>query len=152
MGYRQRPDFMTPSAEDLEHQRKVLWWLIPLMFVQQGVTIFRADADALMQVSALVIWAAISLVILALLLGLKFRWMSERDHRYLNDEWHREISGDAARWAFAAVVTLGIGLMVARLWLPLDMGKAVYGLVNAAVIVAVARHAWLNRSGPDEDE
>jgi hypothetical protein len=43
-------------------------------------------------------------------------------------------------------------MMIARLWIQLDAGAAIYGLVNGALIVAVCRYGWLNRAEPDEDE
>jgi hypothetical protein len=34
----------------------------------------------------------------------------------------------------------------------LDAGVTIFGLVNGALFVAVARYTWLHRSEPDEDE
>jgi hypothetical protein len=47
---------------------------------------------------------------------------------------------------------LGCALMFAHIWVKFDAGFAVFGLVNAALFVAVARYTWLHRSEPDEDE
>jgi hypothetical protein len=43
-------------------------------------------------------------------------------------------------------------MMIARIWVPIDAGLAIYGLVNGALIVAVGRYTWLNRGEPDEGE
>jgi hypothetical protein len=43
-------------------------------------------------------------------------------------------------------------MMVARLWVQLNAGIAIYGLVNGALLVSMGRYAWLNRAEPDEDE
>jgi hypothetical protein len=87
-----------------------------------------------------------------MVLGLPLRWMPERDQAILNDEWNQSISGDASRWGIAALVLLGCGMMIAHIWYPLDAAIAVYGLVNGAMVVAVGRYAWLNRTEPGEDE
>ena len=122
------------------------------MIVQQGTTIFRHGADISVQVMGTLAWAAVTLTLLWMLFGLPVRWLSERDQAILNDEWNREISGDAARWGIAALALIGCGMMLARIWKPLDAGLAIYGLVNGALIVAVLRYAWLNRAEPGEDE
>jgi len=126
--------------------------MIPLMIVQQGIAIFRHGADISVQVMGILAWAAVTLPLLWMVFGLPVRWLSERDQAILNDEWNREISGDAARWGISALAIIGFALMIVRIWEPLDAGLAIYGLVNGALIVSVLRYAWLNRAEPGEDE
>ncbi|GAA4023768.1 hypothetical protein GCM10022280_25680 [Sphingomonas swuensis] len=153
MGYRARPDYLTPSAEDIEQQRKSLIWLIPLVVIQQGSGIFAADAGLARQLMSTLAWASVTIVMLVVVLGAPLHWMNDRDRAVLSDEWHQAVASDSARWALAALVISGIALMIVRFMVPIDMGKAVYGLVNAAMVTAVVRQAWLNRkSGLDEDE
>jgi hypothetical protein len=47
---------------------------------------------------------------------------------------------------------IGCAMMIARIWVPLNAGIAIYGLVNGALVVAVVRYGWLNRAEPAEDE
>jgi len=152
MSYREKSDFDRPTAESVEEQRRTMIWVIPLVVMQQGMAIFRHDADKSSQLITTIAWAAVTLAILWLLLGLPLRWLSERDRAILNDEWAREVSGDAARWGIAALAVIGCGLMIGRVWWTLDAGISVYGLVNGALLVAVLRYAWLNRAEPAEDE
>ena len=152
MSYQQRPDFDQPTAESVQRSRRTMIWVLPLVLVQQGTAIFRQGADTASQLLSTMAWVVVTLAILWLLLGLPLRWMSERDQAILNDELSRKISGDAARWRITALAIIGCGLMLARLWLPLDAGVAIYGLVNGALIVAIGRYAWLNRAEPGEDE
>jgi hypothetical protein len=127
-------------------------WFLPFLVIQQATIIFRHGANVPEQLLAIIAWATVSLALLWMLLGLPFRWLSERDQAILNDERNRAISGDAARWGIAAMVFTSFAMMVARIWFPLDAGIAIYGLVNGALIVACGRYAWLNRPEPDEDE
>jgi hypothetical protein len=152
MSYRPRPTFDQPTAESVQRSRRSMIWVIPLVIIQQGTAIFRHDADMASRLLATLAWATVSLLMLWMLLGLPLRWLSERDQAVLNDEWQRSISGDAARWGLAALALLGAAMMIARIWVPVDSGLAIYGLVNGALIVAVGRYGWLNRAEPDEDE
>jgi hypothetical protein len=152
MSYSPRSRLLRPDAESIQRTRRTSMWLIPLVFVQQGAFIFRSDAGMFGQLAGTLAWGSVSIVLLWHLLGLPLRWVSDEDQIILNDEWHQSISGDAARWGIAALVLLGFGLMVARIWYALNAGWAVYGLVNGALTVAVGRYAWLNRGEPDEDE
>jgi hypothetical protein len=152
MSYRQRPNFDQPDAESIQRSRRAMVWVIPLVIVQQGLTIFRHGADVLSQLFATLAWASVSLLLMWWLLGLPMRWMSERDQAILNDEWHRTISGDSARWGMVALTVIGAAMMIARIWMPLDAGLAVYALVNGGLIASVFRYAWLNRAEPEEDE
>jgi hypothetical protein len=152
MSYRPSPDFDQPTAESVQRSRRAMGWVIPLVVVQQGVAIFRHDSDLFSQVMATLAWIAVTLTIMWMIFGLPMRWLSERDHAILYDEWNREISGDAARWGLGSIALIGSGMMLARIWMPLDTGMALYGLVNGAMLVAVLRYAWLNRAEPGEDE
>jgi hypothetical protein len=152
MSYRPRPEFDQPTAESVQRSRRTVVWVIPLMIIQQGTAIFRHGADISVQVMGTLAWAAVTFTLLWMLFGLPMRWLSERDQAILNDEWNREISGDAARWGIGALAAIGCGLMLARIWEPLDAGLAIYVLVNGALVVAVLRYAWLNRAEPGEDE
>jgi len=152
MSYRDRPEFDQPTAESVQRSRRTVAWMIPLMIVQQGTAIFRHGADISVQVMGILAWAAVTLTLLWMVFGLPVRWLSERDQAILNDEWNCAISGDAARWGISALAIIGCGLMLARIWEPLDAGLAIYGLVNGALIVSVLRYAWLNRAEPGEDE
>lgn len=152
MSYRSRPDFDRPTAESVQRSRRVAVWLIPLIIVQQGIAIFRQGADLSSQVIAILAWAAVTLTVLWMLFGLPMRWLSDRDQAILNDEWNREVSGDSARWGIGALAAIGFAMMLARIWMPMDPGFAIYGLVNGALIVAVLRYAWLNRAEPGDDE
>ncbi|HEX4738668.1 MAG TPA: hypothetical protein VH331_14010 [Allosphingosinicella sp.] len=152
MSYSGRSKLFQPDAESIQRSRRTMMWFIPIIIVQQGVFIFRSDADAFAQLFGTLAWGSVSIVLVWLLLGLPLRWVSEEDQAILNDEWNRSISGEAARWGIAALVVLGCGMMVARIWYPLNAGLAVYGLVNGALVVASCRYAWLNRGEPDEDE
>jgi hypothetical protein len=152
MSYSRRPKLYQPDAESIQRSRRTTMWLILLVFVQQGAFIFRSDAGVFGQLVGTIAWGSVSIVLLWHLLGLPLRWMSDEDQIILNDEWHQSVSGDAARWGIAALVLLGFGVMLARIWYVLNPGWAVYGLVNGALTVAVGRYAWLNRGEPDEDE
>ena len=76
----------------------------------------------------------------------------ERDQAIVNDERSHAVRGDAACWGIAALILIGSAMMVARLWIRLEAGMAIYGLVNGALFVAVCRWGWLNRAEPAEDE
>jgi hypothetical protein len=152
MGYRPRPDFDHPSAESVERSRRMLTWFIPLIILQQGSLIFRNPGDRSTQIVGTVAWVTVSLSLLWMFLGLPMRWLSERDQAIINDERSRAVRGDAACWGVAALILIGSGMMVARLWVQLNAGIAIYGLVNGALIVSLCRFGWLNRREPSEDE
>jgi hypothetical protein len=152
MSYRPRPEFDQPTAESVERSRRTVIWFIPFLVIQQATIIFRYGAEVSDQLVGTVAWGFVSLSLLWMLLGLPFRWLSERDQAMLNDERSRAISGDSACWGIAAAVMIGFAMMIARIWVPLNAGMAIYGLVNGALIVACGRYAWLNRPEPDEDE
>ena len=152
MSYRPRPEFDQPNAETVQRTRRTFLWFIPLIILQQGTVIFGHGSARSSQIVGTVAWACVSLAIIWLLLGLPMRWLSERDQAILNDEWNREIRGDAALWGMTALALIGCGMMLARICVQLDSGLAIYSLVNGALIVAVLRYAWLNRAEPGEDE
>ena len=152
MSYRSRPNFDQPNVESIQRSRRTTVWLIPLLIIQQGATIFRHDAGIASQLLGTLAWGSVSLLLVWWLLGLRLRWLSEEDQAILNDEWNQWISAEAARWGVVAMVMLGCAMMIARIWYPLNVGMAVYGLVNGALVIAVGRYAWLNRGEPDEDE
>ena len=152
MSYRRRADFDRPTADSVQRSRRALIWVIPLVIVQQGAAIFRHDADLASKVLTTAAWAAVTLTILWMLLGLPLRWLLEEDQAILNDEWNRSVTGDASRWGIAAVVFIGCAMMFARIWVQLDAGLAIYALVNGALMVAIGRYWWLNRGEPGADE
>ena len=152
MSYRERSTFDQPTAESVQRSRRSLVWIIPLVVVQQGMIMFGAKGGIFDELIRTLAWTTVTIAILWQLLGLPLRWLSERDQAILNDERSRFISGDAARWGITAVGILGCSLMLARIWIKLDAGISIYGLVNGALLVALARYTWLNRAEPDEDE
>jgi hypothetical protein len=152
MSYRELPDFDRPTAESVRRTRRTSIWIIPLVILQQGTLIFRHDGDKFSLLVGAICWTVLTVAELWWLLGLPFTWMSARDQAILNDEWTRAASGDAARWGIATAALVGCAMMIARIWVPLDAGIAIYGLVNSALIVAVARFWWLDRDEADEDE
>ena len=152
MSYRQRPMFDQPTAESVQRSRRAIIWIIPLVVLQQGTIMFSSGGGTVDHVLRTSAWTAITVALLWQLLGLPLRWLSERDQAILNDERSRFISGDSARWGIAAMAILGCGLMLARIWLTVDAGLAIFGLVNGTLFVAVARYTWLHRAEPDEDE
>jgi hypothetical protein len=152
MSYRPKFNFDQPTAESVQRTRRSLAWIIPLLMVQQGVMLFKHGNGVFDQVLAMIAWAAVTLSLLWWLLGLPFRWLSARDLAILNDERSRVISGEAARWGIVAMALLGFMMLIARFWIRLDAGLAIYGLVNGSLIVTFGRLTWLNRAEPDEDE
>jgi hypothetical protein len=152
MSYARKPEFDRPDAESVQRSRRNMVWLVPLVAIQQGVTIFRTGADLATQVIGVLAWGSVSVLLMWWLFGLPARWLSERDHAVLNDEWSKAVSGDAARWGIATATFVGFALMLVRLWWRVDAGVAIYALVNSMLIVAVARYHWLNRGESDEDE
>ena len=151
MSYRERPDFDQPTAESVQRSRRMASWFIPLIVVQQATLIF-GHTDKSGQIVGTVAWTCVSVSMLWLFLGLPMRWLSERDQAVVNDERSRAVRGDAACWGIAALIIIGSGMMIARLWVQLDAGVAIYGLANGALIVSLGRYGWLNRAEPDEDE
>jgi len=152
MSYRPRPDFDQPTAENIQRSRRTSIWVIPIIIVQQGTILFRDNADLTGQLVGTLTWTTLTIALLWWLLGLPFLWMSARDRAIFNDEWSRSVSGDAARWGIATAALVGCALMIARIWVQLDAGVAIYALVNGALIVAAARYSWLDRGEPSEDE
>lgn len=152
MSYRSRATFDQPSAETVQRTRRSMVFIIPLAILQEAWVMFGADADSFSKVLGTVAWAAVTLTLLWWLFGLPLRWLSERDQAILNDEWHRSISGDAAKWGLAALAVVGCTMLLARFWVALDSGMAIYALVNCATLMAIFRYAWLNRGEPEEDE
>jgi len=150
MSYRERRRFDGVDAESLQRSRRMLTWLVPLIVLQQGFIIF--GRDRLSQIVGTIAWTCISLSLLWVFLGLPMWWLSERDQAIANDERSRAVRGDSACWGIAAMIVIGSGMMVAHLWVQLNAGLAIYGLVNGALIVAFCRYAWLNRAEPDEGE
>src|SRR4029079_12055652 len=106
--------------------------------------IFGRHGDQFSQLLGAICWTALTIAELWWLLGLPFRWLSERDQAILNDEWSRSVSGDASRWGIATAAVAGCAMMIARIWVRLDAGIAIFALVNSALIVAVARYWWLD--------
>ena len=152
MSYRERSHFDRPTAESVQRTRRMLPWLIPLIVIQQGSVIFGHGFDRSTQIFGTVVWITVSLAMLWMLLGLPMRWLSEREQAIVNDERSRAVRGDSACWGIAALILIGCGMMLARLWVPLDAGMAIYGLVNGALVVSLCRYGWLNRAEPAEDE
>jgi hypothetical protein len=152
MSYRPRPDFDRPTAESVQRSRRATIWIIPAVILQQSTLIFGRHGDEFSQLVGAICWTALTIAELWWLLGLPFRWLSERDQAILNDEWSRSVSGDAARWGIATAALVGCAMMISRIWVPLDAGIAIYALVNSALIIAVVRYWWLDRDEPGEDE
>src|SRR5690242_10925045 len=107
MSYRPRPSFDQPSAESVQRTRRSMIYVMPLVFLQEAWLIFGRDSDSFSQMLGTVAWAVVTLTLLWWLFGLPLRWLSERDQAILNDEWHRSISGDAAKWGIAALALVG---------------------------------------------
>jgi hypothetical protein len=120
--------------------------------LQQGAVIFGHDSERSSQIVGTIAWACVSLSMLWIFLGLPMRWLSERDQAVVNDERSQTVRGDAACWGIAALILIGCGMMIARLWVRLEAGIAIYALANGALIVSLCRYGWLNRAGSDEDE
>lgn len=152
MSYRQRPDFDRPDAESVQRSRRALGWILPALILQQSLILFGHDSGRFEHVVGIVAWGCVTFSLLWWLLGLPFRWMSTRDQAILNDERSRAVTGDASRWGIVTMVLLGFGMLIAQFWIRLDVGIAIYALVNASLVVTFARLTWLNRAEPDEDE
>lgn len=150
MSYRERRRFDAADAESVQRSRRMLAWLTPLLVLQQGFVIFGHDRSS--QVVGTIAWSCVSLSLLWIFLGLPMRWLSERDQAIVNDERSQMVRGDAAAWGIAALIIIGCGMMVARLWAELNAGIVIYALVNGALLVSMGRYAWLNRVEPEEDE
>jgi uncharacterized membrane protein len=152
MAYRQRPDFDGPDAESVQRTRRTLGWILPLLLIQQSIILFGHDSGRFEHELGIMAWGAVTTLLLWWLLGLPFRWLSKRDQAILNDERSRIVSGDASRWGIVTMALVGFGMLIAQFWIRLDVGVAIYALVNASLIVTFARLSWLNRAEPDEDE
>jgi hypothetical protein len=152
MSYRPRPTFDQPTAESVQRTRRASIWIIPAVILQQTTLIFGRHGDEFGQLLGAICWTALTMSELWWLLGLPFRWLSERDQAILNDERSRSVSGEAARWGIATAALVGCVMMIVRIWVPLDAGVAIFALVNSALLVAVARSWWLDREEPAEDE
>ena len=152
MSYRPRPTFDQPTAETVQRTRRASMWIIPAVILQQTTLIFGRQGDQSSQLVGAICWTVLTIAELWWLLGLPFHWLSERDRAILNDERSRAASGDAARWGLATGALIGCGLMIARIWVRLDAGIAIFALVNCMLIVAVGRNWWLDRDEPDLDE
>ena len=150
MSYRERRRFDAVDAESVQRSRRMLAWLVPLIVLQQAFVIF--GRDRLSQIVGTIAWSCISLSLLWVFLGLPMRWLSERDQAIVNDERSRMVRGDAAGWGIAALIIIGCGMMIVRLWAELNAGIVIYALVNGALLVSMGRYAWLNGVEPDEDE
>lgn len=152
MSYRPRPMFDRPTAESVQRTRRASIWIIPAVILQQTTLIFGRSGDEFSQLLGAICWTTLTIAELWWLLGLPFRWLSERDQAILNDEWSRSVSGDASRWGIATAALVGCAMMIARVWVKLDAAIAIFALVNSALIVAVGRYWWLDRDEPDEDD
>ena len=152
MAYRDRPQFDGPDAESAQRARRTLGWILPLLIVQQSIVLFGHDSGRFEHVLGIVAWGCVTFSLLWWLLGLPFRWLSQRDHAILNDERSRSVSGDASRWGIATLALIGFGMLIVQFWVKLDVGVAIYVLINAPLIVTFARLSWLNRAEPDENE
>ncbi len=152
MGYRKRLDLGEYDAQSIEQARRMQVWLLPILVFQQAALIFRDNGSVFSAYLGLAAWASVVLVEIAILSGWKSRWMSDHDNAILNDEWHLAVSGDACRWGLAATAVTGIGLVVADRWITLPFAQTIFVLVNAGMLVAGLRYAWLNRGSADDDE
>ncbi len=152
MGYRSKPNFDEYDVEDVERSRRTQIWLLPILVFQQATLIFRDDASPFSYYLGIAAWASVVLVEMWILSGRNFRWASERDNAILNDEWHMALSGDACRWGLAATTVTGIILVAADRWIDLPFAQTIFVLVNAGMLVAGLRYAWLNRGSADDDE
>ena len=152
MGYRERLDLGEYDAQTIAQARRTQVWLLPILVFQQASLIFRESGSPLTHYLGIACWALVVLVEIAILSGWKFRWISARDHAVLNDEWHQAVSGDSCRWGLAATAVTGIGLVAADRWIELPFAQTIFVLVNAAMLVAGLRYAWLNRGSADDDE
>ena len=152
MSYRPRPDFDRPDVETVQRSRRALGWILPALFLQQSLILFGHESGRFEHVLGVVAWGTVTASLLWWLLGLPFRWLSKRDQAILNDERSRLVSGDASRWGIVTMALVGFGMLIAQFWVKLDVGIAIYALVNASLIVTFARLSWLNRAEPDEDE
>jgi cell division protein FtsW (lipid II flippase) len=150
MSYRERRSFDGVDAETVQRSRRIMSWLIPLLALQQGFVIFGRDRVS--EIVGTISWTCLLLTLLWIFLGLPMRWLSERDQAIVNDERSQMVRGDAAAWGIAALIIIGCGMMVARLWAELNAGIVIYALVNGALLVSMGRYLWLNRAEPEEDE
>jgi hypothetical protein len=152
MGYRKKAEFDQPTAEDFEDTRRNWIWIFPLLALQQATLIFREDGRSFTAYLGIAVFSMVVLTLIAILSGWGARWMSKRDNAILNDEWHRAVSGDASRWGLAATSLMGVGFVIADRWVALDAGETAWVMVNAGMLTAGLRYAWLNRGDPDDDE
>lgn len=152
MSYRPRSLFDQPTAESVQRSRRTMGLILPLLIVQQSIILFGHDSGRLEHIVGIVAWGCITFSLLWWLLGLPFRWLSQRDLAILNDERSRAVSGDAARWGIVTLAVCAFGMLIAQFWVHLDAGLAIYILANASLVVTFARLSWLNRAEPDEDE
>lgn len=152
MSYRPRLDFGAPDAESVQRTRRTLGWMLPALILQQSLILFGHNAGRFEHVLGIVAWGCVTFSLLWWLLGLPFRWLSKRDQAILNDERSRVVSGDASRWGIVTMAVVGFGMLICQYWIKLDVGIAIYAVVNASLIVTFARLSWLNRAEPDQDE
>ena len=90
MSYRPRPTFDQPTAESVQRTRRASIWIIPAVILQQATLIFGRHGDQFSQLLGAICWTALTIAELWWLLGLPFRWLSERDQAILADRAQRE--------------------------------------------------------------
>jgi hypothetical protein len=152
MSYRDKKDFINPTADEVIDKRSTFAWMLPIYLLLPATKLFDTDASQQLQFLYLLLWVTVTITAMWVLLGLPLRWMSARDRRKMADEWNSAATGDACKWSLAAVATLGAGLMVTESWLALDARKVIYAMVSAGISVGIVRLAWLGRGGRGDDE
>lgn len=152
MSYRQKAEFDRPTIEDVEKIRRTMTWLLPIFLMQQGLQLMDSDRSVGWQLFEVFSWSGLTVVMLAILLGWKLNWISDEDHRLLNDEWQRDVRGNALRWALVALVITASLLMAASVLTTVEIRFAINLLVGIPLATAGFRMAWLNRGELGEDE
>ncbi len=152
MAYQDRPHFDQPTTEELERSQQVMFALLPIFLLQQGLRLVDSDGGVWRQLLYVAGWSGLSIVIVAVLAGWKLGWMSARDHVVLNDEWTKAARGEAMRYGIVTLALLGVAMMASTIWIEVTPRTAINVLVGVPLLVAGVRFTMLNRAADADDE
>lgn len=153
MGFLRKP----PGEEDVEklaRSRTRMLRLFPILYIgQQGVFIDAAQRSGRLTFVHAVAWLAMTLVMLALLLGKGFPTHSAETRAQLDDETTRAHRFQAMSWGFVSAIVTSMIFYASTFYETIPAHMVAHGVVSAAILVAVLRFAILEkRAEPADDE
>lgn len=139
---------ITEQADRLGRRRARMFPALGLFLViQQSAYLAHGDGDRLVDHVRIGAWAAMSAVLLFVLVTGGFWFRSPELRGMLNDEGTRANRAAALETGFVFAMVCGIALYVLKGAWPFSSGEAIHLIVTAGLFPALLRFSFLERRG-----